>query len=140
MLRAQTIVSLLDGLATDLVRTSARRLEESGVDSVDAVRARPNPCVGFSETIAPQFQALKRHLFEHFYMHPQVLRRSDRAQRVLGDLFRGYCADSRRLPAHVSARFAVDGEKRAIADYIAGMTDRFAMTEQRRLQRDHEPT
>jgi dGTPase len=140
VLRAQTIVALLDGLATDLVETSAARLEATGVDSVEAVRALAEPCIAFSDPTRSGFYALKHYLFDHFYMHPRVLRRSSRAERILGDLFRAYRADPSRLPEHVSARFAGDGELRAIADYIAGMTDRFALAEHGRLRRSHDPT
>jgi dGTPase len=139
VLRAQTIVALLDRLATDLVQTTALRLEALSVGSLEAVRALPEPCAGFSETMRARFYALKRYLFDHFYMHPRVRRRSGRAEQVLGDLFRAYRSDPRRLPENVCARFEGDGEVRAIADYIAGMTDRFAMAEFARLRRAHEP-
>jgi dGTPase len=66
-----------------------------------------------------------------------VLRRSGRAERILGDLFRAYQAEPERLPDHVRARFGIDGEARAVADYIAGMTDRFALAEHTRLRRSH---
>jgi dGTPase len=59
------------------------------------------------------------------------------AERVLGDLFRACRADPRRLPEHVRARFGEDGEARAIADYVAGMTDRFALAEHQRLPEAH---
>lgn len=135
VLRAQAIVSLLDRLATDLVQTTATRLEAAGAASVDAVRALARPCAGFSDAMRSRFLALKRHLFDHFYMHPRVRRRSGRAEGVLGDLFRGYREAPHRLPDHIRARFPEDGELRAIADYIAGMTDRFAMAEHARLRR-----
>lgn len=137
VLRAQTIVTLLDGLATDLVETTAERLAAAGVTCVDDVRKLRERCVGFSSETRSRFYALKRHLFDHFYMHPRVRRRSGRAERVLGGLFRAYRSDPRLLPDHVSARFASDGELRAIADYIAGMTDRFALAEYTRLERGH---
>ncbi len=138
VLRAQTIVTLLDGLVTDLIDSTCARLVATGAASVDDVRALPEPCVGFSNETLRRFHELKHYLFDHFYMHPRVLRMNERAEPILGDLFRGYRAQPRRLPEHVSARFPVDGEKRAIADYIAGMTDRFASAEQRRLRRAHE--
>lgn len=140
VLRAQTIVALLDRLATDLVQTTAQRLEATAVTSVAAVRALPEPCASFSKTMGTRFYALKRHLYEHFYMHPRVRRRSGRAERVLGDLFRAFRTDPRRLPETVRARFEGDGEARAIADYIAGMTDRFALAEHARLRRAHAPS
>jgi dGTPase len=138
VVRAQTIVALLDGLATDLLEASAVRLETTRVASVDDVRALADPVVGFSDATRERFYALKHYLFDHFYMHPRVLRRSGRAERILGDLFRAFRSDPLRLPDHVRARFGIDGEARAIADYIAGMTDRFALAEHTRLRRPHE--
>ncbi len=138
VLHTQTIVRLLDRLATDLVEATAARVDAAAVRSTDDVRALREPCVGFSPETRSGFFELKRHLFDHFYMHPRVRRRSGKAERVLGDLFQGYRNDPRRLPDHVSARFRDDGELRAIADYIAGMTDRFALTEHARLERGHD--
>jgi dGTPase len=62
-----------------------------------------------------------------------VVETSQRAQRILGELFRVYREDPRKLPAHVVARFGEEGEARAVGDYIAGMTDRFALAEHGRL-------
>jgi len=137
VVRAQTIVALLDGLATNLLQATAARLEAARVASVDEVRALAEPLVGFSEASRAGFYELKHYLFDHFYMHPRVLRRSGRAERILGDLFRAYRSDPRQLPEHVCARFEIDGESRAIADYIAGMTDRFALAEHARRRRSH---
>jgi dGTPase len=138
VLRAQTIITLLDGLVTDLIATTCTRLEATGAASIDDVRALAEPCVSFSAGTLRRFHELKHYLFDHFYMHPRVLRMNERAEPILGDLFRGYRTQPRRLPEHVSARFPMDGEARAIADYIAGMTDRFASAEQRRLKRAHD--
>ena len=68
-----------------------------------------------------------------------MLETSERAQRILGGLFRVYREDPRKLPAHVVARFDEEGEARAVGDYIAGMTDRFALAEHRRLVDSDEP-
>ena len=67
------------------------------------------------------------------YQHPQVLAMNERHVGILGDLFAAYLRDPGRLPDHVRARIPVDGEARAIADYVAGMTDRFAMNEHEKL-------
>jgi dGTPase len=62
-----------------------------------------------------------------------VLRTTERAEQILGDLFGAWRGDPARLPENVRERFAEDGEARATADYVAGMTDRFALEEHRRL-------
>ncbi len=134
ILRAQIIVALLDGLATDLLEATAARIAAAAPDSADAVRALPEPCVGFSEPTQGRLRTLKRYLFENFYLHPRVLRATRRAERILGDLYRAFRDDPLRLPERARDRVREDGEARAIADYIAGMTDRFAETEHRRLR------
>jgi dGTPase len=130
--RAQVIVGLIDRLVTDLVESSAARLEASGVDSPAAVRAAPERLVGFSGELDKAKRELKQFLHQHFYLHPRVVETTDRAASVLGDLFRLYRERPELLPEHVRARFAADGEARAVADYVAGMTDRFAIAEHRR--------
>ncbi len=133
VLHAQTIVALIDRLVTDLIETTARRLEASGATSVDEVRATRGRIVELSPDLAEGLAELKRFLFENLYHHPEVLASNQRAVDAIGALFEAYRTDTGLLPRHVQARFEVDGEARAIADYIAGMTDRFALTEQQRI-------
>jgi len=129
VLRAQTIVALINRLVTDLIEASAARIEASGVDSVDAVRGTRGRLIGFSAELEKQKLELKRFLHEELYLHPEVRRVSESASGLLVDLFRAYRADPARLPGRVRAHFAGDGEARTVADYVAGMTDRFATRE-----------
>jgi dGTPase len=133
VLHAQTIVSLINRLVTDLVEASAERLERTAPDSVDEVRKEEDRFVGFTPTQATRLDELEDFLRQNLYFHPRVVERNEQAVPVIGDLFRAYRADTGLLPAHVRARFAEDGEARAVADYIAGMTDRFAEVEHGRL-------
>ena len=139
VLLAQTIVALMDLLVTDLIETSGRRLQAAELHSVAEVRARTCPLVGFSEEIQRDKDDLKNFLQVNLYSHPRVLQISERAQKTLGELFRVYREDPRKLPAHVVAGFNEEGEARAVGDYIAGMTDRFALAEHRRLVGPDEP-
>jgi len=139
VLRAQTIVALINHLATDLIETSGRRLRDADLDSVATVRALPSSIAGFSEEAQGDKADLKNFLQLNLYSHPRVVEASERAQRVLAELFRAYCDDPRKLPAHVVARFGEEGEARAIGDYVAGMTDRFALAEHGRLVDSDEP-
>jgi len=133
VLRAQVIVALINRLVTDLVQASAARLEAAQPDSVDAVRHSRERLIGFSLETAKLARELKGFLGREFYRHPRVLEVSARAETILGDLFEVYTRDPGRLPAHVRERAPQDGRARATADYIAGMTDRFAMNEHARL-------
>jgi dGTPase len=105
---------------------------------VDDVRAQESPLVAFSAARAPEVLALKRFLLERFYQHPQVLSRTRKAEQMVADLYRTYRADPTRLPESVRARARGEGQPRAIADYVAGMTDRFAAAEHGRLLDPHE--
>jgi dGTPase len=133
VLRAQTIVALMNHLVTDLIEASGRRLQLADLDSVAEVRDRSSHLVGFSEVVQADKADLKNFLYLNLYSHPRVLQVSERAQGILGGLFRTYREDPGKLPVHVVARFAEEGEARAVGDYIAGMTDRFALAEHRRL-------
>ncbi|HKA15705.1 MAG TPA: deoxyguanosinetriphosphate triphosphohydrolase [Myxococcota bacterium] len=134
VLRALTIAALIDRLSTDLLEATAARLERAAPRDVDAVRARSPRFVGFRDETAASFLALKAWLRESLYYHPHVLAKNAQAEPVIGDLFHAYASGKRALPEPVQARGAVDGEMRAIADYVAGMTDRFALAEHAQLR------
>ncbi len=131
--RTQTIGALLNTLNTDLIEETTRRLDVDPPLSLADLRQRKEPIVGFSLEVDLGKQELKGFLSENFYHHPQVLRRTRKAEWIVGDLFRNYRDDPMLLPIHVHSRFAQEGQPRAISDYIAGMTDRFAMDEHRKL-------
>ena len=134
VLRAQTIRALVDRLVTELVEYSASSIDASGVGSIEEVRRTRERIIGF----APEFDEirleLKRFLYEQLYEHPRVAEANDRAAEAIRDLFAIYRATPDLLPAHVRARIELYGEARAVADYVAGMTDRFALEERERLK------
>jgi dGTPase len=138
VLFAQTIRALIDRLVTALIEHSASRLQAAGVASVDQVRQVPEGIVDFPPEIASARVTLKRYLYENLYDHPQVAAASAQAAEVIRDLVAIYRRDTGLLPHHVQARFEMDGEFRAIADYVAGMTDRFALDECARLRGSNE--
>jgi dGTPase len=135
--RPRVTVALIDLLATDLIEASARRLEQHRPVSAGAAAALAERAIGFSDEIAAEKRELARFLLDRFYRHHRVLRMAAKAERILGDLWRAYAADPRQLPPHVLERAQGEPEERAIADYVAGMTDRFAMDEHDRLFDPH---
>jgi dGTPase len=143
--RSQILIALINGLVTDLIEASAANLESSNVQCVSDVRQQASPLVAFSPPRAPEVLALKRFLLERFYQHPRVRRMTRKAEGIVADLYRTYRQDLELLPEAVTARARVqgggvpEGEARAVADYVAGMTDRFALAEHRRLLDPHEP-
>lgn len=139
ILRTQTIGALGNALITDLIEETSRRVDADPPDSLADLRAQSGPLVGFSAEFDLGKRELKSFLSENFYHHPRVLRRTRKAEWIVGDLFQTYRDDPKLLPAHVRARFGREGELRAISDYLAGMTDRFAMVEHRKLLDPHAP-
>ena len=137
--RTQKIGALLDTLNTDLITETSRRLDADPPASLTALRTREAPLVGFSPDVDLAKRELKSFLSQNFYHHPHVLRRTRKAEWIVGDLFKTYRDDPMLLPANVRTRFPREGELRAISDYIAGMTDRFAMDEHQKLLDPHAP-
>jgi len=129
----ESIRLMLSEQVYDVIRTTQAALDAAGVDSADAVR-RADPLVSFSLGMRAQSQVLKTFLLRNLYRHPQVMETTDRARQVVSDLFTRYLDDPAQLPdAHASARDSLQQRARAVADYIAGMTDRFAIREHERL-------
>jgi dGTPase len=139
VLRAAVIRALINRLVTDLAENTTRALAAAGADSAAAVRSQPAYLASFSNDVEKLKSDMKEFLHENLYRHARVLRMTRKAERILGDLYRIYREEPRQLPSHVVARFEEEGEARAIADYIAGMTDRFALAEHRKLLDPHEP-
>ena len=127
----ETVRLMINTLVSDLTGQSRRLIEEHQPASVDDVRAGP-PLIAFSAEIREQQQALKTFLRRHLYQHYRVARMSNKAKRIIRDLFQAFLGDARLLPPEFQER--AEGDlARAIADYVAGMTDRYAIREHRRL-------
>jgi dGTPase len=138
--RHETIRRIIDALVSDLVQASQAAIDAAGVDHIDAVRARSQPLIAFSPRMREQNLALKRFLNAELYQHHRVYRVMEKARRVVGELFEALFDNPRLLPPEsyaLSRRLEADeGEAaraRVVADYVAGMTDRFALDEHERL-------
>ena len=131
----ESIRRLIDRMVRDLVAETRGRLARSGVRTVEEVRRLGEPIAGFSPQMRNHDRALKRFLSERMYRHYRVNRMSSKARRVVRELFQLFLAEPECLPSEWRA---LTGGKepetaRIIADYLAGMTDRFALDEHRRL-------
>ena len=127
----ETVRRMIDTLVTDLVRESGACIRAAGPRSADDVRRAP-PMIRFSERIRQEQVELKQFLHAHLYRHYRVCRMSTKARRIVTDLFNAFLAEPQLLPPEFQDR-AREERPRAIADYIAGMTDRYAIVEHRRL-------
>ena len=139
-LRHETIRRMINALVIDLQTETARRLADAAPADIDAVREHGAPLVTFSAGMERDNRDLKRFLYEHLYKHHQVYRVMHKARRIVRELFEALFGDIRLLPPefHVMADEAeavggVTSRARVVADYIAGMTDRYAQDEHARL-------
>ncbi len=126
----ETIRRMLSAQVYDVIDATRRAIVHTGVQTVEDVCHSP-PLLGFSPAMREASAALKRFLLVNLYRHPQVMETTNRARRIVADLYRAYCADPSLLPPP-RPRVALSLRRR-VADYIAGMTDRFAIREHQRL-------
>jgi dGTPase len=137
---------MINHLVSDLIDSSALRLHASGVRSIAEVRSQSKALIGFSDATLAANQELKAFLREQLYKHYKVRRMTSKAQRVVRDLFEAFFNDPALMPDEHEARTRLDlvkgpaGRARAVADYIAGMTDRYAILEHSRLFEPSERT
>jgi len=136
----ETIRRMVDYLVSDVIVQTSRNIAEAKVDSIDAVRLQPRPLVALSDEVLEEHQELKRFLRAKLYNHPKVRDVMNEARDTLKKLFEAYLHDPSLLPAEhraLATRAADEGGKpalaRVVADYVAGMTDRFAFVELVRL-------
>jgi dGTPase len=133
MARHRVIRYLINLEVTDVIRTVAKRLEEWGIESPQDVRNAPQNLVGFSPQMERRNRGLKGFLLDRLYHHHRVMRMQVKAQRLIHRLFEAYVAEPRQLPEDVQGRLADAKPERVVCDYIAGMTDRFAIQEYNKL-------
>jgi len=127
----ETVRRMINTLVLDLIAQSSANIAAVAPQSIDEVRAAA-PLVAFSPAVRAEQQELKRFLFQQLYRHYRVMRTSNKARRIVRELFAAFMQDARLLPPQYQEK-AEEDKARAIADYIAGMTDRYANLEYRRL-------
>ena len=127
----ETIRHMINTLVGDVIRASENNIRKHQITTLAEVRKAP-PILAFSEEMFDQQRALKNFLRTHLYRHYKVMRMSSKAQRIIGELFAVFMEDPRLLPPQFQAHADAD-RARAVADYIAGMTDRYAIREHRRI-------
>lgn len=128
----ETIRRIIDAQVTDLLNESGRRIVQAAPRTLQDILAAP-VLIGFSEAMHAENRALKMFLREQLYRHYQVVRMTTKAQRIIRELFAAFMAEPRLLPPQYQQIAATENLSRATADYIAGMTDRYAVKEHRRL-------
>ncbi len=127
----ETVRRMIHAMVIDLIGQTRANIAAAGVHSLADVRAAER-LVAYSDALLPRLRELKVFLRDELYRHYQVLRMTNKARRIVSDLFVAFMDDPHILPPQYQVK-ARDDKPRAIADYIAGMTDRYAMKEHRRL-------
>ena len=133
MLRHRFIRRLVNEFVSDFVATTDGRLREQEIKSVAQIRAVGAPVVGFSEQLEQRKKPLQAFLLENFYRNYRVMRMASKAEQVIESLFAAYLKEPQILPKAVRSRMEHESPARVVCDYIAGMTDRFALDEYSRL-------
>jgi len=124
---------MVENLVSNAIDATRRRIVDERVASLDEVRQRGELLIGFSDDVAAESKILKAYLHQHLYQHHRIERMKDKARRVLEALFERYLENPRLIPGHTLRGSSDDPIERTIADYIAGMTDRYATEEYQRL-------
>ena len=125
----ETVRHMINALVSDLIETTSANIARCNPQTLDDVR-KAAPLVGFSESMREAQREMKRFLRNNLYQHYQVLRMTRKAEKIISDLFSVFLSDVRLLPREYRAD---DDQARRVADYIAGMTDRYAIKEHRKL-------
>ena len=131
--RTVALRGLINVLVTDLIETTGSAVQAAGVETIEHVRDAGRLLAGLSTAVSAQNRVLKTYLRTNLYAHHRIERMKDKARRVLRALVERYQENPRLLPDDARRRTEVEGVHRAIADYIAGMTDRYASEEYQRL-------
>lgn len=133
MARRRVVRYLINELVTDVISTIDEQLREQHIETPVDVRSARCNLATFSVEMAQQNRQLKDLLLERLYRHYRVIRMQVKAHRLIRRLFRAYLDEPRQLPPEIQSRMTEGARERVVCDYVAGMTDRFAIQEYRKL-------
>jgi dGTPase len=129
----ETVRRVMSAMINDVIAQTRRQVKASGVASADEVRERREPVVAFSAQMRENNRVLQAFLSRRMYRHPRVIETMGRARRIVRDLFEAYMADETLITAAAGEGVSAASQPRRVCDYIAGMTDSFAIEQHRRL-------
>jgi len=127
------IRSLIDIQVTDIIQETEKRIAKLKPKSCDQIKKTDIKIVAFSKEIENLRRPLRAFLIENLYHHYRVMRMSNKAKRFIQEMFKNYLASPRQLPTNVQKNIPTEGVRRVVCDYIAGMTDRYALNEYKKL-------
>lgn len=135
LMRHRLIRRLIGILVRDVCEATHKRLAAANPQSADELQSLPHTVIGFSDEMAVKVRELKDFLYQNMYRHYRVVRMAQKAERFITELFNAYMAEPDQLPDSVKQRLEESDEPlaRVVCDYIAGMTDRYALQEYTKL-------
>lgn len=136
--RRMIVRLIINRLVTDVIENTQARIQKLGIRGFKDIQKIQLPVVSLSDPRKRQLAELKKFLHKNLYMHFRVVRMTDKGQRFLKALFQVYIEKPAQLPPEVLTRSKAEGLERALCDYLAGMTDRFAQDEYKRLFEPYE--
>ena len=136
--RHYVVRAIINLWVTDVINTLQDAIKYNRIETIDDVRALDKRVVGFSEEIDEAKLELKRFLYANVYNHPEVKERAEHYQWLLRELFHLFMDRPGLLPGHFYSDIERFGKKRVICDYIAGMTDRYAINEYKKIHKQHK--
>lgn len=125
--RTRTSKAMLNQLVNDCIETSREAIDKAGVTTVDHVTQQAEPLIQISKEADEQLKVLEAFLMENFYLHPTLLKTAEQVKQWLTTLMHELCQEPTRMPGYFQSFIETRGLKRAVADYIAGMTDRYCL-------------
>jgi len=131
--RYQIIRSLINTQVTDIIVEFEKNIKKFRIETAREVRKAPHKLIKFSKTMEQMRKPLRKFLFDNLYQHYRVIRMSNKAYRFIHELFEVYLDKPEQLPPTTKSRLKKEGARRAICDYIAGMTDRYALDEYKKF-------
>jgi dGTPase len=133
MSRHKVIRELIGMMVTDVVETTAAKLDRWNIDSPWVLQRHHENVVSYSPELSALIRQLKDFLYQRMYRHYRLMRMQSKAERVICEIFEAYLDEPKMLPTHIQSRQRDRGIERVITDYIAGMTDRYAIQERDKL-------
>lgn len=133
MMRHEIIRELIGRSVEDVLIYTNDALESAGLDTPEKVQLHYENVVGYSDKFGDEVRELKRYLYKNMYRHYRLVRMQQKAERIVSDLFNAYLKEPAMLPSDVQQRLDNAPLHRVIADYLAGMTDRYALDEWNKL-------
>jgi dGTPase len=131
--RREVVRELIGMMVTDVVETAAALLAEGKIDTPEKLQLRPSNSVDYSADLSRKVRPLKDFLYQHMYRHYRLMRMQTKAERFVKEIFEAYLKEPLMLPEKTRARMEHTSLHRVITDYIAGMTDRYALQEWEKL-------